>query len=72
VQECPQNGHDGFRIPVRQDLFLALDQAGVPCGPINSIADDMALAAEAAYHSPPAELGEHGDAIREWLATTAR
>ena len=26
------------------DLFLALNKAGVPCGPINSIADGVALA----------------------------
>ena len=83
------------------DLFIALNKAGVPCGPINSIADGMALAeqlglrprvtvgegdrevdlvrnpisfsaAEATYHSPPPELGEHGDTIRQWLATPAR
>lgn len=80
------------------DLFLALNQVGVPCGPINTIAEGVALAeqlglhpsvtvgegdravdlirnpitfsaADATYHTPPPALGEHTDAVREWLST---
>jgi crotonobetainyl-CoA:carnitine CoA-transferase CaiB-like acyl-CoA transferase len=80
------------------DLFIALNKAGVPCGPINSIADGVALAeqlglrprvtvgegdrqvdlvrnpitfsdAAPKYHSPPPRLGEHTDAVRDWLST---
>jgi crotonobetainyl-CoA:carnitine CoA-transferase CaiB-like acyl-CoA transferase len=79
------------------DLFFALNEAGVPCGPINSIAEGIELAerlelnprvtvgeAERAvdlvrnpitfgraaprYDLPPPELGEHTDAIRDWLS----
>lgn len=82
------------------DLFIELNKAGVPCGPINSIAEGVALAeqlglaprvtvgegdravdlirnpitlsaAEPAYHSPPPELGEHTDSIRDWLSGPA-
>lgn len=82
------------------DLFVALNEVGVPCGPINSIADGVELAeslglrprvtlgegdrevdlirnpitfseAEARYTSPPPELGEHSDRIREWLSKPA-
>ena len=82
------------------DLFVALNEVGVPCGPINSIAEGVALAeqlglqprvtvgegdravdlvrnpisfsaAEPTYHSPPPELGEHTDTIREWLSKPA-
>jgi crotonobetainyl-CoA:carnitine CoA-transferase CaiB-like acyl-CoA transferase len=79
------------------DLFIALNEVGVPCGPINSIAEGVGLAeslglhprvtvgdgdrevdlianpisfsdAEVRYSSPPPELGEHSDAVREWLS----
>ena len=82
------------------DLFIALNEVGVPCGPINSIAEGVALAeqlglhprvtlgegdravdlvrnpisfsaAAPTYHAPPPELGEHTDAIREWLSKPA-
>ena len=78
--------------------FVALNEVGVPCGPINTIAEGVALAeqlglhprvtvgegdravdlirnpitfsaADATYHTPPPELGEHTDAVREWLST---
>ena len=78
------------------DLFIALNKAGVPCGPINTIAEGVALAerlgleprvtlgegdrqvdlvrnpisfsdAAPRYTAPPPELGEHSDAIRNWL-----
>lgn len=80
------------------DLFIALNEVGVPCGPINSIENGVELAerlglqprvtlgegdrqvdlvrspitfsaAESTYHAPPPELGEHSDAIRDWLST---
>jgi crotonobetainyl-CoA:carnitine CoA-transferase CaiB-like acyl-CoA transferase len=80
------------------DLFLALNKVGVPCGPVNSIAEGVELAerlgleprvtvgegdravdlirnpisfsaADIRYTAPPPELGEHTDAIREWLTT---
>ena len=82
------------------ELFIALNEVGVPCGPINSIAEGVALAeqlglhprvtvgegyravdlvrnpisfsaAAPTYHAPPPELGEHTDAIREWLSKPA-
>jgi crotonobetainyl-CoA:carnitine CoA-transferase CaiB-like acyl-CoA transferase len=78
------------------DLFIALNERGVPCGPINTIADGVELAerleleprvtvgtgdrevdlvrnpirfsaAAPRYHLPPPEIGEHSDAIRQWL-----
>jgi crotonobetainyl-CoA:carnitine CoA-transferase CaiB-like acyl-CoA transferase len=78
------------------DLFLALNRAGVPCGPVNSISEGVELAARlglapvvevgdgdravgtirhpitfsrttARTDLPPPDLGEHSDAIREWL-----
>lgn len=80
------------------DLFMALNEVGVPCGPINSIAEGIELAerlglaprvtlgegdrqvdlvrnpitfsaAAPTYHTPPPTLGEHTDAVREWLTT---
>lgn len=82
------------------DLFMALNEVGVPCGPINSIAEGIELAerlgleprvtlgegdrqvdlvrnpirfsaASPTYHSPPPTLGEHTDALRDWLTTPA-
>ena len=76
---------------------MALNKAGVPCGPINSIAEGVELAerlgleprvtvgsgdrevdvvrnpitfsaADIRYTSPPPELGEHSDEIRDWLS----
>lgn len=80
------------------DLFVALNNAGVPCGPINSIREGVELAerlgldprvtlgegdrsvdlirnpisfsgGDIDYRLPPPTLGEHSDAIREWLST---
>jgi len=82
------------------DLFVELNAAGVPCGPINSIGQGVELAeqlgleprvtvgegdrqvqlvrnpisfsgAELRYSEPPPQLGEHSDAIREWLTAPA-
>lgn len=39
------------------DLFIALNEAGVPCGPINSIADGVALAEQLGLH-PRVTVGE--------------
>ena len=79
------------------DLFVALNKVGVPCGPVNSIAEGVELAerlglqprvtvgsgdrevdvvrnpitfsrADIRYTSPPPELGEHSDEIRDWLS----
>lgn len=80
------------------DLFIALNKAGVPCGPINSIKEGVELAERLGldprvtvgageravdvvrnpirlsegrieYRYPPPTLGEHGDEIRQWLAS---
>lgn len=79
------------------DLFVALNGVGVPCGPINSIAEGVELAerlglepraavgegarrvdlirnpisfsaSPASYRLAPPRLGEHDDAVRDWLA----
>jgi crotonobetainyl-CoA:carnitine CoA-transferase CaiB-like acyl-CoA transferase len=55
------------------DLFLALNKAGVPCGPINSIADGVALA-ERLGLDPRVTLGEGEravDLIRNPIAFSA-
>jgi crotonobetainyl-CoA:carnitine CoA-transferase CaiB-like acyl-CoA transferase len=39
------------------DLFIALNQVGVPCGPINSIAEGVALAEQLGLH-PRVRVGE--------------
>jgi crotonobetainyl-CoA:carnitine CoA-transferase CaiB-like acyl-CoA transferase len=44
------------------DLFLALNKAGVPCGPINSVADGVALA-ERLGLAPRVSVGEGDRAI---------
>lgn len=80
------------------DLFYALNRVGVPCGPINTIADGVALAeslgleprvtlgegerevdlirnpitfsdSSLSYSFPPPLLGEHSNAVRDWLST---
>ena len=80
------------------DLFVELNERGVPCGPINTIDGGIELAerldleprvtvgegdravdlvrnpirfssAAARYDLPPPEVGEHSDAIRDWLST---
>jgi crotonobetainyl-CoA:carnitine CoA-transferase CaiB-like acyl-CoA transferase len=45
------------------DLFLALNRAGVPCGPINSIAEGVQLA-ERLGLDPIVAVGDEVDAIR--------
>ena len=45
------------------DLFLALNRAGVPCGPINSIAEGVQLAARLGLE-PIVPVGDQIDAIR--------
>jgi crotonobetainyl-CoA:carnitine CoA-transferase CaiB-like acyl-CoA transferase len=45
------------------DLFLALNRAGVPCGPINSVAEGVQLA-ERLGLEPIVSIGDHIDAIR--------
>ena len=48
------------------DLFLALNKAGVPCGPINSIAEGIALAERLGLH-PRVTAGDgdrHVDVVR--------
>jgi crotonobetainyl-CoA:carnitine CoA-transferase CaiB-like acyl-CoA transferase len=44
------------------DLFLALNKAGVPCGPINTIGEGVELA-EALGLAPRVELGTDGRAV---------
>jgi crotonobetainyl-CoA:carnitine CoA-transferase CaiB-like acyl-CoA transferase len=44
------------------DLFIALNRAGVPCGPINSIAEGVALA-ESLGLEPRVTVGEGDDAV---------
>lgn len=39
------------------DLFIALNSAGVPCGPINNVAEGMALAERLGLH-PLVEIGD--------------
>ena len=80
------------------DLFVELNERGVPCGPINTIDGGVELAerleleprvrvgegdravdlvrnpirfssSAARYDLPPPEIGEHSDAIRDWLST---
>jgi crotonobetainyl-CoA:carnitine CoA-transferase CaiB-like acyl-CoA transferase len=45
------------------DLFLALNRAGVPCGPINSVAEGVQLA-ERLGLDPLVDVGGHVEAIR--------
>jgi crotonobetainyl-CoA:carnitine CoA-transferase CaiB-like acyl-CoA transferase len=45
------------------DLFIALNRAGVPCGPINSIAEGVQLA-ERLGLQPLVDLGDTLQAIR--------
>jgi crotonobetainyl-CoA:carnitine CoA-transferase CaiB-like acyl-CoA transferase len=44
------------------DLFLALNKAGVPCGPINTIGEGVELA-ESLGLAPRVELGANGRAV---------
>jgi crotonobetainyl-CoA:carnitine CoA-transferase CaiB-like acyl-CoA transferase len=44
------------------DLFLALNKAGVPCGPINTIGEGVEFA-ESLGLGPRVELGRDGDAV---------
>src|SRR5690606_868203 len=44
------------------DLFIALNEVGVPCGPINSIAEGVALAERLGLH-PRVTLGEGERAV---------
>lgn len=44
------------------DLFVTLNEAGVPCGPINSIADGVALAERLGLH-PVVSVGDADEAV---------
>ncbi len=44
------------------DLFVTLNEAGVPCGPINSIGEGVALAERLGLH-PVVGVGEGDDAV---------
>jgi crotonobetainyl-CoA:carnitine CoA-transferase CaiB-like acyl-CoA transferase len=52
------------------DLFLALNRAGVPCGPINSIAEGVQLA-ERLGLDPIVSVGGGVDAIRNPITFSA-
>ena len=89
---------DRLRTRTSMDWFRDIIAAGVPCGPINTVAGGVAFAEEvgldpvvqvgqgpdavptvrnpirfsatpADYRLPPPALDEHGDKLREWLAT---
>jgi crotonobetainyl-CoA:carnitine CoA-transferase CaiB-like acyl-CoA transferase len=52
------------------DLFLALNRAGVPCGPINSVAEGVQLA-ERLGLEPIVSIGDHIDAVRNPISFSA-
>jgi crotonobetainyl-CoA:carnitine CoA-transferase CaiB-like acyl-CoA transferase len=53
---------DALREWTADDLFLALNKAGVPCGPINTIGEGVELA-ESLGLAPRVELGTDGRAV---------